>query len=119
MNNISRQVTTLGQQPFVWQTPDGYPDTVEYWAGNILTRWNFASTAGSANGADFRVDITPFTFTTAEGVVTAIGRYLFAGEMLPGLRDELKGYLGTALPTAARIRETIALALSSATFQYF
>ena len=119
VNNISRQVTTLGQQPFVWQTPDGYPDTVEYWAGNILTRWNFASTAGSANGADFRVDITPFTFTTADGVVTAIGRYLFAGEMLPGLRDELKGYLGTALPTAARIRETIALALSSATFQYF
>jgi uncharacterized protein (DUF1800 family) len=119
VNSLSRQITTIGQQPYYWQTPDGYPDQIEYWAGNILTRWNFASAAGNANGTDFKVDITPFTFTTADGVVNAISRYLFAGEMLPSLRDELKGYLGTAQPSATKIRETLALALSSATFQYF
>jgi uncharacterized protein (DUF1800 family) len=119
VTNVSRQITTLGQQPYVWQTPDGYPDQIEYWAGNILTRWNFASAAGGASGTDFRVDIAPFTFTTADGVVGAISRYMFGGEMLPSLRNELKEYLGTAQPSAARIRETLALALSSATFQYF
>ena len=119
LDSLSRQVTTLGQQPFEWQTPDGYPDRIDYWAGNVLSRWNFASVASNANGADFKVDVTPFTANTAEGVVNAIGTYAYAGEMDPILRNELKSFLGTTQPTAAKIREALGLALSSSTFQYF
>ncbi len=119
VNSISRQITTLGQQPYAWQTPDGYPDEITYWAGNVLTRWNFASTAANANGTDVKVDITPFTGATADDVVKAIGRFAFAGTMPAALRDELKGYLGTSFNSAQRIRETLSLALSSATFQYY
>ena len=32
MNN---SLATLGHQSFAWDTPDGYPDKIEYWAGNI------------------------------------------------------------------------------------
>src|SRR5262245_16742770 len=37
------QLNNLGHQLFSWDTPDGYPDKIEYWAGNIVPRWNFAS----------------------------------------------------------------------------
>lgn len=34
----------LGQLPFNWPTPDGYPDTQNYWAntGALLNRWRFS-----------------------------------------------------------------------------
>ncbi len=32
----------LGQLPFGWPTPDGYPDHAEAWSGNLLPRWQFA-----------------------------------------------------------------------------
>ena len=35
------QMANLGHETFLWETPDGYPDTVEYWAGGVMTRWQF------------------------------------------------------------------------------
>jgi len=34
----------LGQSPFYWPTPDGYPDTKDYWAntGGLLNRWRLS-----------------------------------------------------------------------------
>lgn len=34
----------LGQLPFSWPTPDGYPDTQDYWSntGGILNRWRLS-----------------------------------------------------------------------------
>ncbi len=36
--------STLGQLPFYWPTPDGYPDTQGYWAntGGLLNRWRLS-----------------------------------------------------------------------------
>ncbi|MDH3634604.1 MAG: DUF1800 domain-containing protein [Gammaproteobacteria bacterium] len=47
---------TLGQLPFYWPTPDGYPDLQSYWAstGGLLNRWrlSFLSFAGIIPGVD-------------------------------------------------------------------
>ncbi len=32
----------MGNRPFAWTTPDGYPDTAPEWSGGMLHRWNFA-----------------------------------------------------------------------------
>ena len=32
----------MGQLPFNWPTPDGYPDTDAAWQGNLMARWQFA-----------------------------------------------------------------------------
>lgn len=32
----------LGQPPFMWPPPNGYPDVAPAWAANLLPRWNFA-----------------------------------------------------------------------------
>ena len=42
-------VSRMGQGPFSYPTPDGYPDKPEPWLGTMLWRWNFAS-ALVANG---------------------------------------------------------------------
>ncbi|MCP4426053.1 MAG: DUF1800 domain-containing protein [Chloroflexi bacterium] len=39
---IVRWSEWLGQPPFLWPTPDGYPDEAAAWAANLLPRWNFA-----------------------------------------------------------------------------
>ncbi len=39
---IGRWLEMLGQPIFLWPTPDGYPDTSDAWAANLLPRWNFA-----------------------------------------------------------------------------
>ncbi len=47
---------TLGQLPFYWPTPDGFPDQQSYWAstGGLLNRWrlSFLSFAGIIPGVD-------------------------------------------------------------------
>ena len=32
----------MGQMPFRWPTPDGYPATAQHWRSTLLWRWNFA-----------------------------------------------------------------------------
>lgn len=32
----------MGQLPFAWPMPDGYPDTAPSWQGNLMPRWQFA-----------------------------------------------------------------------------
>jgi uncharacterized protein (DUF1800 family) len=39
---IQRELESMGQLPFAWPSPDGYPDTEEHWSGRMLPRWNFA-----------------------------------------------------------------------------
>ena len=35
-------IGTMGQLPFKWTMPDGYPDRVEAWTPSLFARWNFA-----------------------------------------------------------------------------
>ena len=39
---ILRALTRMGQAPFQYPTPDGYPDESYSWLGTLLWRWNFA-----------------------------------------------------------------------------
>ena len=54
-----------------------------------------------------------------DGVLTAINKALFGGEMPDRLKGQLLTYLQVQpTPSATRVRETIALAMSSSTFQW-
>lgn len=114
-----RWLTTLGQPMFYWEFPDGYPDRADYWAGGLLQRWNFAQYLTTTSG-ELTMDVARFTaVNTADGVVAAIGKELFGGEMPERLKGQLLTYLqGTAAPSTTRVREAVALALSSSTFQW-
>ncbi|MBI4519575.1 MAG: DUF1800 domain-containing protein [Gemmatimonadetes bacterium] len=116
----TRQLSVLGQPLFYWEDPDGYPDNVDWWAGLILQRWNFASYLTSLTAGDVVVDVTPLMkVNTAAGITEAINQRAFGGEMPASLKQHVSAHL-TAVPiTTTRVREAFALALSSTSFQWF
>ena len=59
------------------------------------------------------------TGNTTASTVAAIDARLFSSEIDPQLRTTLTAYLGTSIPSAARVRETLALAMSANSFQWF
>lgn len=121
VSTIAGQISVAGQAPFTYDTPDGYPDRAEYWSGNILPRWNYASFIANANAASsVQFNVTPFmTPAVPSAIVSAIDRACFGGEMPQRLKDELVAYVAVNPTSTTRVRETIGLALSSSTFQYF
>jgi hypothetical protein len=117
---INNSLGTLGHRSFSWETPDGYPDKLEYWAGNILPRWSFASSLSSMNSATtIQVDPGMYRGSSIAGTIDLIDQSFFAGEMPVATRDALTAYVGTATLTDARVRELIGLALASNSFQWY
>ena len=117
---VSNQLSTAGQALFTWDTPDGYPDKVEYWAGNVMSRWNYAAYYTALSAGETIVDAVPFMRgNTTDTTVSAIDTRLFGGEIDPQLRTSLTAYLNGGTYNAARVRETLALALSANSFQWY
>ena len=117
---MSRGLTTLGQPLFLWEEPDGYPDEVDWWAGGILQRWNFTSALTTPTTGEVVVDVAPLMATnTPAAVVEAISKKLFAGAMPDTLKTQITAHLTAAPLTAARVREALALSLSSTEFQWY
>ena len=118
--NVNNQLTTTGQALFLWDTPDGYPDKVEYWAGNVMARWNYAAYYTALAAGETIVDVAAFMKSnTADSTVAAIDTRLFGGEMDAALRASLTAYLKAGTYNAARVRETLALAMSANSFQWY
>jgi hypothetical protein len=128
---FSLWLETMGQLPFNWAAPNGYPDVSVAWMSNLLPRWNFA------------LALLNFTFPGAEipldrlmdaGQVneTAEALDLFAGliyaaslEAAPLETAEqtlFANYIGSGSlqnrDTNLRLRESIALMLASPPFQW-
>ena len=118
-DTLNGQLNNMGQSLFLWDTPDGYPDKVEYWAGNVLPRWNYANALSVMKTASVTVDSAPFSGAGVDGAMSVINTRIFAGEMSPSTGTYLRAYLSGATFTDARLRETIALALSSSDFQLY
>ena len=112
---------TMGMQLFNWEQPNGYPDSVEWWSGLVITRWNFAqSMASLASTTTARLDTMRFRAPdTPEGVMAQVGARFFGGEMPTALRTHLLTYLRGATYNEARVRETLSLALSAQEFQWY
>lgn len=115
-----RWMVNLGQPLFEWSPPDGYPDRADYWAGNVLQRWNFAVNLTNQTSGEYFIDPARFAVGgTADAVADAINRELFGGEIPDKLKTQLLAYMNAQTTlSAARVRETVALALSSSSFQW-
>ncbi|MCP4392188.1 MAG: DUF1800 domain-containing protein, partial [Gammaproteobacteria bacterium] len=83
---------TLGQLPFYWPTPDGYPDKKSYWAstGGLLNRWriSFLSFSGLIPGLDvIQVDY-PAMLGGADSINTVVDAIIDAVLMRPLASDD-------------------------------
>lgn len=115
---MSFQLTLLGHPIYSWDTPDGFPDKIEYWAGNIVPRWGFATTVSNSSTA-LVVDTTAYRAGSPDAAVDLIDQNFFGGEMPLVTRTGLLTYIKAGTFTDARVRETIALAISANAFQWY
>jgi uncharacterized protein (DUF1800 family) len=120
MSTFNNQLNNLGQPLFSWDTPDGYPDRVEYWAGNIVPRWNFATVASNLNSVTtVVVDTTAYRAGSPDAAVDLIDQNFFGGEMPLVTRTALLTYVKAGTFNDTRVREAIGLAISANAFQWF
>jgi hypothetical protein len=106
-----------GHHPFYWAPPDGYPDSLDYWSGYILSRWKWASYL-MQNTYEIPLNLTEFNKVSEEQYPQLIDDMLFIGRMPPADRAQVEQYL-TDLPVdVTRLREAIGLAISSPGFQW-
>ncbi len=137
-NRLRYTLQSMGQLPFYWPTPDGYPDVKDAWGSSIgmLTRWNFGlALCGAGSGGAFGGELipgfkpdrqTPADRTTAGAVVDFWVERLLHRPVLDADRALLVGYLtnggNASTPRTAaldqRMPELIALILDSPYFQW-
>lgn len=116
---MNAQMTALGQPLYFWETPDGYPDLFEYWSGNLMPRWQFASTVSGFRTGNITVDHIPYLAGTTDAAVDLMNTNLFGGEMDVGTRTGLLNYLRAGTFNETRVRETLSLAIASEAFQWY
>ncbi|MCI0556002.1 MAG: DUF1800 domain-containing protein, partial [Anaerolineae bacterium] len=110
LRKLQEYLRLLGQIPFFWQPPDGYPDVAEYWAttSGLLDRWNFGFLLVSNAIKGATVDLTALTkdAASAEDIVDVLS-IRFLGERMPDdARSILVDYassgdLDTVIPSIA------------------
>ncbi len=114
------RLSLVGQQSFIWETPDGYPDNVQFWSGLVMQRWGFGDYIANLASGDITVDVAPFMrVNTPEAITGEISLAMFGGEMPRRTFDALTTYLAGGTLNATRVRETLALAINSSTFQWY
>lgn len=90
----------MGQVPFLWPTPDGYPDRTQAWQGNLMPRWQFAFALARNEIKGTEIDLPKLMETvnakTLEESTDQITSLLLGSPLAPSARDELLTALRSA-----------------------
>ena len=109
-----------GQVPYTWAPPNGFPDSLGYWSGFVLPRWNFASQVVLAEDAGIHIDL-PFldSSLSAEELRIILDVLLLGGTMTPETGAAVLDFLGSRPAHPLTVREAIGLVLASPEFQSY
>jgi len=129
-DGMRRELNEAWNLPYSWGPPNGYPDTVDYWSGLMMPRWNFAFRVTSATGnfhsflgdvAGVVIDDLPvfLNAATPDELTARIDRYVFSREMTPTDREVIRAYLAAVPSTRQRRREALGLAFALPSFQWY
>lgn len=56
-DELIEYLSRMGQAPFQYPTPDGYPEDQQFWLGTLLWRWNFAIAACCSQLDSVKIDL--------------------------------------------------------------
>ena len=74
--DLGSHLEAMGQRPFGWAMPDGYPMQTEIWASSLTPRWKFAIDLAQGDIGETRID-----FSGLGAAVVAVG----PGRVLPAV----------------------------------
>lgn len=104
-------LSQMGQPPFGWPTPDGYPDVASRWMGSLMPRWQFAL-ALARNEIDGTTIDLPALLCKGEPtcsppsphqIVDQLSTLLLGAPLDPSARDDLL----SAIQSAGGVDETL------------
>lgn len=122
LNNFRTQhLAAAGHSPYSWGPPDGYPDTLLYWSGLLLPRWNFGFSMMANQIGGLTPDMGYLTggATRAADIADRINQLAFGGSLPRADRDALVQYMLPDPVSNTRTRDGFALALALPGFQWF
>lgn len=111
----------MGQVPFEWAQPDGYPDHVGAWSRGMLPRWRFAIDLLQGRVADTQIDAATLCAATGHTDSSAVCRtlcHLMLGHALPDRVLNAMSRWGADRPVAEAIPQWLAMFVSSPQFQW-
>lgn len=109
----------LAHHPFLWHHPDGYPDSLEYWGGFLLTRWSYGAFLAFENPSKL-YDLAPFLEpVSVDEFLVRVNAWYFNGAITPETETELRAYLEVEPDNLFRRLESISLAIGSPDFQWY
>ncbi len=122
-NDVGSAMASMGQQPYRWPTPDGYPDSLTAWGKSMLPRWSFASRL--LDGREQWATIDPLlALAQIPGGLQPGGQAQGINQMLTGgaIPDdqvlELQMFIDQRSATAQTLRDAISIAASLPAFQW-
>lgn len=124
---IGRWLRMLGQVPFHWPPPDGYPDTADAWAANLLPRWNFAlalvnDQLPGATAPLERLVLAGQADSNPDAVLDFFSRLLNGRSLTAVERRQFQQYIGSGSlddpDTRQNLKDTVAIMLASPAFQW-
>jgi uncharacterized protein (DUF1800 family) len=117
-------LTTMGQLPYDWPAPNGYPDALVAWSGGLHGRWTFASNLLDGAIAGIELDANSVLAALGHPLPSDAGRAINAlltgGTMRPNDEAAVQAYVDS-FPNVdwPVLREAIALAASSPSYQWY
>jgi uncharacterized protein (DUF1800 family) len=101
-------LTKLGEVPYGYQAPTGYPDTAEDWVntGALLERLNFAVAISSNRIPGTRVDLSAFDSKDKTRILNRAIDVVLDGEISPATRATLLKQMQQPLPEVKAAEET-------------
>jgi hypothetical protein len=113
---LQTYLTRMGQLPFAWPTPDGFPDSNADWMNNLLPRWQFALALATNTIPDTRVDLAALT-GDLPAAVDRLGDLILGGPLSTDLHNSLM--MATRnLPEDERLALLTAGMLAAPAFQW-
>ncbi len=114
-------LTRLGQRPFGWPRPDGYPDTAEQWQGNLLDRWNFCADVFDGHLPGVTIDLSDIAARGSVGngflpLLRLFGRVFLSRDLTAAEETALMQYAANT-DDQTRLPETLALLIAGPAFQ--
>jgi uncharacterized protein (DUF1800 family) len=116
---LVERLQTMGQRPFGFSTPDGYPDTANEWSGSLTPRWNFALDVVNNNQAGVTVPIQEWLRFGGNDPINTLGQAMLQRDLTVAETQAISSVIGKSDGFNQNdTRTMLAMLLSSPAFQW-
>lgn len=116
---LVERLQIMGQRPFGFNTPDGYPDTADGWLGSLVPRWNFVQDVVTGGQAGVSIGIGQWTRLVQEQGQQSLANAILLRDMSQSEQQALNSVITESSNLSqSDVRANLGVLLSSPTFQW-